>query len=179
MKVSVVFILFSLFFTYSHAHIVIDIEPDELQRVAEILVQSYLTRNLTPRTVLTRNIVFSCIKKVSSSAVQLFGIMMTLVGANLLTKIFEPSVISPQFLFADNNVTSILPDEFCKRDFGCDHNLCWRTCGDELGVHEKNKPQSWCYTAPKTELRNYQQCIHSHECSPCWECIGVCHAPAK
>lgn len=175
MKVSIIFILFSLFYTYSHAHIVIDIEPDELQRVAEILVQSYLSQNFSPRTVITRNIVLSHIKKITSSTVQLCGIMITLVGANLLTKIFEPSIAPSQYSFADNITSasaSIIPSELCKRDFGCDRNVCWRTCGEEMVDGERNK---WCYTSPKSEIRDYQQCVHSYDCSPCWECIGVCH----
>lgn len=68
---------------------------------------------------------------------------MSLVGANLLTKIFEPCVVPLQTSFIEN-VTSIIPSELCKKDFGCDRNVCWRACGDESDDTKKNKLHSWC-----------------------------------
>lgn len=177
MNVSSIFIMLSLLCAFSQGNIVIYIEPDELQRVAEILVQSYISQNLTPQTGLQRNIVFTYMKKFSYSTVQLVGIMFSLVGANLLTKIFEPNVLPLQSSIIDNdnnNSTSIKPSQLCKSDYGCDRNVCWRSCGKE-----SDDTRSWCYTTPNLESRNYQQCIYSYDCSPCWECIGVCHKPNK
>lgn len=180
MKVSIIFVCLIVFSSVisSQTSIVVDIEPEELQRVAEILVESYISHNLSPqinRNAMRTNI-FSIVKKVSLNIVQLVGIMLSLVGANLLTKMFEPSA-APQVLTNDisnSNITSFAPSETHFRDYGCDNNVCWRTCGEKFEKSEKNK--QWCYSSPKPELHKYQECIYLHECSPWWECLGICHS---
>lgn len=170
-KISVVIILFTKMFT--SAHLVIDIEPEEMQRIAEVLVENYISHNLTPRTTSTRNIVFSHIKKISLGVVQLMGITLSLVSANLITSKFEP-VIESDATINNDNITVLKPS--CNRDFGCNRNVCWRACDADSSDNGKNKSLSWCFTTPKPEARKYQQCIHSHDCSPCWECLGGCHS---
>lgn len=181
MKVAIVFVSLIIFASVisSHPSIVIDIEHEELQRVAEILVESYISHNLTPQTSRNemRNIIFSIVKKVTLNVVQLIGIMLSLVGANLLTRIFESSAV-PQVLINDiDNITSFTPSETHFRDYGCDNNVCWRTCGDKFNNPEKNK--QWCYSSPTPESRKYHECLYLHECSPWWECIGICHSPIE
>lgn len=74
---------------------------------------------------------------------QLIGIMLSLVGANLLTRVFEPSAV-PQVLINDiGNITSFTPSETHFRDYGCDNNVCWRTGGDKFDKSEKNN--QCCY----------------------------------
>lgn len=68
------------------------------------------------------------------------------------------------------------PSEMCKGDFGCDRNLCWRSCDRTVG---KNGTDSWCYTKAKPDSSNYQKCKFPHDCSPCWDCLGVCNIPKK
>lgn len=162
-----------------HTSIVVDIDPEELQRVAEILVESYISQNIYPQTRgnAIRNNLISVVKKVSLNVLQLIGLMLTLVGANLLTQSFESSAV-PQVLINDiDNRTSFTPSETHFREYGCDNNVCWRTCGEKLNRSEENK--QWCYSSPKPELRKYQECLYLHECSPWWECIGVCHSPIE
>lgn len=151
-----------------NAHISIDIEPEELQRFGEILVHSYMTRDLL------HNHATSVCKKVLVNTAQLFGIMFSLVGANLLTNTLQPFVsFNPQ---ADQLVITmndtLKPSEICKHDFGCDGNLCWRSCDDEI-----NTSLSWCYTVEKIRMNEIKTCEFSHECSPCWSCIGACKSP--
>lgn len=174
LRVSLIFILFSI----THAHLVIDIEPEEMQRIAEILVENYLANNLTPQTAVARNTVLSHIKKISFGIIQLFGITISLVSANLLTSLFEPTIVTPPEINSNSvNITNHETMEMCNRDFGCSENVCWRSCdaGSTNQIQNKNNQKSYCYTTPKPESHKYQQCIYAHDCSPCWECLGSCH----
>lgn len=186
LRISFIIIFSSMVLT--QAHIAIDIEPEEMQRIAEILVENYLTHNLSPHTTLTRNGFFLRIKKVSICAVQLIGITVSLVSANLLTSILDPFVVPPTTMAIASNVNNITasaytptPSQLCNREFGCDRNVCWRSCDAGSSVHLKNSThvmQSWCYTTPNQNARKYQQCIYPHDCSPCWECLGECNSKA-
>lgn len=164
-----------LFAALSHGAIVIDIEPEEMQRIAEILVENYLEHNLTPRAILSRrDQVIIQVKKISLCLTKLMGITMSLVGANLITSMFESNALPPMITNATSeNSTAKKPSELCNRDFGCDRNICWRAC--DVDPINKEFSESWCYTTPKPEMHTYQQCIYSHDCSPCWECLGSCH----
>ena len=95
---------------------------------------------------------------------------MSLVNANLITKLFEPNELIPQ-TFTNQNMTrnSIKPSELCNKDFGCDRNVCWRSC--DVGSTDKNSESpSWCYTTSTPGCHVNRQCIYAHDCSPCWEC---------
>lgn len=76
------------------------------------------------------------------------------------------------------NMVSLKPSEMCKGDYGCDRNVCWRSC-DRTDAHGKNRTDSWCYTKSKPEAQQYHKCKFPHDCSPCWDCLGVCNIPKK
>lgn len=181
-------IIFSVFIfliqCVSSANVVVDIDPDELQRIAEILVENYLLHNLSPTTTPMRNKFLMHVKKISGSFSQLCGITLSLVGANLITSWIQSStpIINTQETAhkCQANYSSFNPSKICDKEFGCDRNICWRSCDD---VHDGNKTlintHSWCYTTPTHSSHTYQQCIYPHDCSPCWECLGGCHSKRK
>lgn len=159
MKVSGVIILLYLtttFLYHTSGHITIQIETDDLQQLGEIIVQHMQDQPLIPQS--RRN---TCVKfiKISRSVLQMIGIILTLVGANLLTSKLEPFVAH---LKTRLNVTSIniSPLEICGNDFGCDENICWRSCNDSSASpkSEKNLNQSWCYTSAKSNGSEFQSC---------------------
>lgn len=182
MKVSTVFILILLInLTYCQTNIVLGIDPDDLQKIAELLVENYITHNVKPRYISTTSRVLAQLKKVSSSTLQLFGITMSLVGANLLTSVLDPkitptivgnsasTIFEPTHAPLVGNITSVASTEACEKFVGCDGNVCWRSC-----YTTNNNTKSWCYTSPNPAIRDYHRCNHAHECSPCWECISAC-----
>lgn len=104
--------------------------------------------------------------------------MLSLVGANLLTRALEPtSELQPNII--ENTLiyqnSTFKPSEICKSDFGCDGNICWRSCIAEVNNEGKENVQSWCYAAPKSADRKFHPCERATDCSPCWECTGPCH----
>lgn len=165
----------TLFHRPADSYVTIQIEPDELQRFADIILQiggmqqHYQPIVIGPSTTTRNACILSSIKALSRGAFQMMGIMLTLVGANLLTSKLEPFVNQPQF--SAMNITSSKPTEMCKFDFGCDNNLCWRTCD---GANKNSL--SWCYTTSKHKEPEFQTCKYSHDCSPCWDCLGNCRA---
>lgn len=176
MKLLTVFVL--LFLTSSSlyhvsGHIIIHIEPADLHQIGEILVQHMQEQqehSIIPRSRSSRSVAFI---KISQSVFQLVGILLTLVGANLLTAKLEPFVVHQ----ININKPTITPPEMCNNDFGCDSNMCWRTCNVVDNVSNEQKKditQSWCYTTSKANYSNYHSCIFSSECSPCWSCVGSC-----
>lgn len=143
------FYIFIIDITICNGHITIDMEPDELQRMGEILVETYLHQQLTHR--LASSVLLSHGKIFVYGAMQLIGLLLTLVGANIARTRLEHFLLPTSRVVnisAALNVSNFEPSKLCKRDFGCDDNICWRTCDDKLGVSEENK--SWCYTSPKT-----------------------------
>lgn len=156
---------------YTSAHILIDIEPDELQRLGEILVETYLEQNTILRSGRMASI--SRCKKIAQSAAQLIGIMFSLVGANLLTNALQPLSNTPmdENIEAFTQPTAFIPSKICKHEFGCDHGVCWRSCEDE-----SSNSESWCYTSAPNETAQFHSCKHTLDCSPCWKCGGVCNS---
>lgn len=171
LKIVLIFFATCLFIRV-HASITIDIEPEELQQLGEILVQSYLERGIHS-IASVNNAVFTC-KKVSLAIIQLIGIMFTLVGANILTELLNNAnkqrYGAPLYI---ENVTNITPTRMCDNDFGCNRNMCWRTCNVDLTGDEPMF--SWCYTKPDESDKNLHSCQEANECSPCWSCFGPCH----
>lgn len=159
--------------------IIIDIEPDEIPRFSEILVEKYLEQvilNATPQ----KNIAYLC-KKASIAIIQLIGIMFTLVGANVLTEMIniagKQQQQQQQYIPIIDNVTDSLPTEKCVNDFGCNRNMCWRTCNVES---TDNEMFSWCFTKPPSKnVNNVQSCTDAKDCSPCWSCFSQCHTIPK
>lgn len=176
---------------YVNGSIIIDMEDEGLKRMGEILVESYFQNHLMEHQqhcVVSRSIILSQIKKLTLSGLQLFGIMCTLVGANLLTSVFDPIINahSTNSVSAINTTvipSTINPSEMCANDYGCDNNICWRTCSEYSSEkkHDENLGKgitpSWCFTTSEPKEYQFHQCVHSYECSPCWSCLGPCHSP--
>lgn len=154
-------ILVLLFFLLVSSHncangsITIDIESQELQQLGEILVESYMEQSMI---LSSRRRRLNHCKKIATNAAQIFGIMFSLVGANLITNMLQPLTMG-----------STQAGEMCKHQFGCDQNLCWKSCG--------NSTHSWCFTTAKSESIDIQVCYADYDCSPCWDCLGICHTP--
>lgn len=165
-----------------YGSITIDIEDEDLQRIGEILVQHYVEQQLTSAT---KSTISTKVKAFSLGVLQLLGVMLTLVGANLLTAKLDSSTSNSFNHVTSNNNTF----NFCKHfDYGCDRNICWRMCEKEMesvaNVGENNKTivanatlSTWCYTTANPGERDFQQCLYAYECSPCWTYLGPCHSP--
>lgn len=137
-------------------------------------METYLEQNLTLESLKTT--AFSRIKKLAFSFLQMFGIMIALVGAKLLTTQFDRLLNTPVSTVENilkNSTINHTQTENCEDDFGCNRNLCWRTCK----INSTNsQQQAWCYTTSDPKLNKTQQCMHPQECSPCWECVSLCYA---
>lgn len=164
-------IVFMVFYTQTNGHITIDMEPEELQSIGEVLVQSYFTHNLIQRERTTRNLILSQTMKFLSSAFQLSALTISLVSANLLTAMFQQLMQQTHQNFNTTN-NMLKPSEMCPYDFGCDDYMCWRACDNGK---KADNAKSWCYTTTKPEKHQYQHCAGSYECSPCWDCLGPCN----
>lgn len=181
MKITIIFVFITAFCCSNiFANIVINIDPDELQNIAEILVQSYIDNNIARPRPSQQETLFVHFKKFTLYTLQMVGITTSLVSANLITLMFEstPTSSIPQQQYSPVNVTKTTTTKttaqptpttnMCSNhDFGCEENICWRTCG--VGTGNKT---TWCYT--KARAGSYQHCVHSHDCSPCLECLGPC-----
>lgn len=167
------------------AHIVLDIQPDELQRIAEILVQNYVDNNLGPLPRAARmHFFFHHVKKFGFTTMNMFGLIFSLTSANVITSMIELKygLIKPSSttsIPSSSTSTTITPSlfklnnypEMCDNivRFGCDRNVCWRTCNSQNVT-----ANSLCYTSPTPEIHDYHHCTHSTDCSPCWECVDLC-----
>lgn len=180
MKLFIVILLTSsIWQQHAYGFITIQIEPENLQQIGEVIMQAYMQQQpIVLQTPTTRCAhISSAAKKISRGIIQLLGIMMTLVGANLLTTKLESFVVVNQPEFSAKNITTptiIQSDKCHEYDYGCDDNLCWRTC-DVSADYEKsveNINQPWCYTSPNES--EFQPCNFSYECSPCWNCLSPC-----
>lgn len=172
MKVSVVCVLL-LFLTYSTARISIEMDPEDLDQISDFF-QAFITHQQQHQYQSIMNFsiryrITPFLKKTACGFIQLIGVMLTLVGANLLTsKLDSVEPLQPTEMNVRNNNS-----QMCNIDYGCNQNLCWRTCYTSL--HEKINSQLWCYTSPKHNAREFQRCIYSSDCSPRWECLESCH----
>lgn len=151
----------------TRAHIIIQIEAEDMQRITDILQSSHQRSDL-----------ISTGKTISKAVLQMLGIMLTLVGANLLTSKLEPAIGSPVHFTYINRTTPSDITDMCKYDYGCDDNLCWRTCDGEVDALEK-RVSSWCHTTISTQKPEYKECVNSYECSPCWDCLTPCNSANK
>lgn len=156
-KIFILLVLSSIF--YAKAHFTIEIEPTELQSIGQVLVESYFHHNLIQRQPTVVNNVFSQIKKFSLSTLQLLGITASFIGANILTPLLQE-----KFQFAltttvanttqhTNNTND--PSKICQHDFGCDRNICWRSCRKS---EKENDRFSWCYTKSSLDTHKYAHC---------------------
>lgn len=151
-----------------NAHIAIDMDPIELQSIGEVLVESYFRNNLIQRSQSIGNSMLNVFQKCMCSLFQFIGITCSLVGANVLTLMLQQHFDTPSTVNG-----TIIPPKMCNHDFGCDDNVCWRTCNENANDATGS---AWCYTTPNTKQRKYQQCLHPSDCSGCWECLGHCNS---
>lgn len=162
-----VFAFLSLVNVLANAYITIDMEGEKFKQLGELLVESYIEQSLILSTSRLRG---NC-KKITQSIVQIGSIMFSLVGANLLTGVLQPSAIENTPIEENRSVSTrsikFKPSEVCKGHFGCDQNICWKGCG--------NNTLSWCFTT--RDSQKIQVCTADIECSPCWDCLGHCHTP--
>lgn len=191
MRISIVFIILSTFLLInsSFTQFTIDITADDAERIGEIVSESLtnlgVIQPFSPAAIICKHA-----KKVAVTLLQMTGLMITLVGANILTSIFDPNIIihseadivqvnPPKFEEIDYSVES----EKCGDSYGCDNNKCWASCNATVFIHnfeEKTiRPKlvkSWCYTSPNPAInKNFKQCNHGKECSSCWSCLGACN----
>lgn len=175
-KIVVLLLILSAFLVNSN--IVINMDQDSLEQLGEMLIQNYIHNNLTPRTTFRKSMWGKTIKFIVC-VLHLIGITTSLIAANIFTPFFQ--AINPKEYATQSTGLNIIsnpsyknttfaPSDLCPHDFGCDRNLCWRTC------HRGHKDEklSWCYTT-KPNSGKYSRCIEMPECSPCWECLGSCH----
>lgn len=172
-KILIFFII--CLFVYTHSHISIDMDANELQSLGEVLVESYFHHNLIQRRVSLPRTILSSIPKVIICVLQCTAVTGSLIAANIFTPWFQ-TMLTPNAYdiksYEQYNNSTILPSKICPHDFGCDRNVCWRSCiinGKESNV------KSWCYTRLNATSNEYAECVHPHDCSPCSECLGVCH----
>lgn len=151
--------------------IVIDLDEGEMQQIVAILVENYIETNLIP----SQNGCFiKYVKKVATSVGRFAGIMFSLVGANILTKMYEHTT-SPAITIATNSLddsnTSIMEEinEICNHIYGCDDGRCWRTCNEK-----KNELSKTICFMSIISTSTKDKCVTSDDCTPCSECISEC-----
>lgn len=153
-------------------------DNESLERLGEMLIENYISNNLRARQTLSSTM-WSKIGSILAFVLQMIGVTGSMIAAHIFSPYFEkafkskenPQPQRPAITFLSQvryNNGTFSPGILCPNDFGCDRNLCWRTC-----YHEGNQT-SWCYTR-KPDKRGYVQCIETPDCSPCWECLGHCH----
>lgn len=166
------------------AVISIDIDQSELERIAEILVQSYVSHSLFSPRIIWQNVLLIKIKEVVLYFAQFAGITGSLVAAGVLTEYYLRSPVAEKVKNVQLNqerttkrplTRTLTPaSKACKWEFGCDDNVCWRECRGET-----TNTTSWCFSSPSAEKRSYQSCYDSFDCSPCWSCVGVCQQSTR
>lgn len=171
----------TLLLLQSEAFISINIDPEDLDQMTDFI--HTITINDQPQPIITnrkKRLIKSVLKKAIFSTIQLVGVMLSLVGANILSMnlVFDapvqqnPKHVQPEIIFPNqNNITkNIKYEDMCHIDHGCNRNLCWRNCNTVADRKEK----LWCYTSPT--LCQHHHCAHAKACSLCWDCIEPCHA---
>lgn len=105
-----------------------------------------------------------CVKKTVANVGQFAGIMFSLVGANILTKMYEQTT-NP---ITDEKDLDTNTDDICNHVYGCDEGLCWRACNEKSEFSK-----TICFT--KTISEEFKEkCSSANDCSPCGECISDC-----
>lgn len=168
-------------------HISIDIDPEDVDKIAdffETIISLNPHQQFLQPVARTRCCIIRLSKKIVSGVFQMFGIMITLVGANLLTtKLSQVMTSNSQSVVTEysykleeihKNHTGTNQIEMCdsKNDFGCNRGLCWRSCTQE--VFGGDDYESWCFSAPEKRAHKMHPCKNSLDCSGCWTCSYPC-----
>lgn len=173
MKFLFIFFFFALISVQSMA-ITIEIEPEDIVEVSDIL-QSFITTNqqLASQTSV-RLAIIRTLKRATCGVVKLTGVLFTLVGANLLTSKFE-SKVNLQPIEKIAQISS--PPKICTNEFGCTTNMCWRTCDQANNNNNQSdnelRKRAWCFIS-KNKTSTYHACTYPYECSACWNCSSPC-----
>lgn len=163
-------ITLSLLQSEVEALISINIDPEDLDHALDLITinnQQPITSNRKFHTIKI------IIKKAIFGIIQLVGVMFSLVGAHIISLNFMPNVPNvpmqqPEIFFPIVQNETNKYKEMCNIDYGCNKNICWRSCN--LNIDGK---KSWCYASPTQ--REIQYCNHAQDCSVCWDCIEPCH----
>lgn len=157
-----------------------NMNPRELESLGSILVETYLRHNLIQCLPTARGAILAFILKIPRAVYDFLNLTSSLICAGILTPILHEKYVKSEQKVVQSEPKPIVVQEYshpknvmhkkCDQDFGCDRNICWRSC------HSDAKKSGWCYSSPNVKHHKYQQCIYAHDCSPCWECIGPCNA---
>lgn len=170
---------FLTFVVALNAHISIDIDAEDLDRVGEFIQNLHINREEHLYDLVHTSIRFKMMKIVKQTTftiIQLCGFMMAMVGSNLITASLSPMQHQQQqeeqteLHVLLKNISQINGGT-CNINFGCNNNVCWKTCYDD----DIRNQQVWCYTSSNPKSHDYHQCDTHTDCSPCWECVEVCH----
>lgn len=168
MKVKVFLFIFVLLLLQSEAFISINIDPEDLDQVSDFFQTININQQPHPINFRKCHVFKVMMKKTLFNTVQLIGVMFSLVGANIISTYLTPSPsqtieVEKYIPIPNQNITNI-----CNTDYGCNNNLCWKTCNTI-----NNGKKTWCYNSPT--IRKSQFCAHANECNICWDCLEVCH----
>lgn len=173
-----------------------DLIADQIQSTAQLehavelqpmSVAASETTTTTVTTTTTSDLVSLVILKSSRYVMQLIGVIISLCATAWIVENWispthatapTPNVLyyPPNDKMYKNSITNTNEQSHnCNNGFGCNQHMCWRSCADE--VHNANDFESWCFTSPDIENKRYYHRCNKHEdCSPCWNCLGVCHS---
>lgn len=177
MKVLTVIVF--LFFLVHLLALTIEIEPNELNQVSEILQEYINTMNLQQLHHRRRFSILPFVVSTSKGIIQMVVVMATLVGANLLSIKLEPFVSKHvqvnMTVSSATNTTLNQTNKTCEHDhdYGCNKNICWRTCNEVSAEYEKYGIK-WCHTSATMNGTTFQPCTVANDCSPCWSCASQC-----
>lgn len=176
---------FSLFIVHSFCYITIEIEPDDICQINDIL-QSIINQNQhhvqlqNQRKTFIRAFI-PMLKTFTVSILQMIEITITLVSSNLITTQMEPIILHKQIVI--NNSSNVetktisQQENICKQNnYGCNANICWRTCNEKDADNLHQKGQTICFTSASVDKNEHQTCKNNSDCSPCWNCITSCQA---
>lgn len=160
----------------AESHISIDIDPEDMDGVRSFFESLLFNRPIQILQPMMNRRRSGPIKRLMAkslnSVIQMFTIIITLVGANLITnKLSQPSHANFDQNLITTNTTAINGTNVCSTEFGCNRNLCWRACT----VNNENDLAytSWCFTSADNNGIVHQCKTHT-DCSGCWECTHPC-----
>lgn len=205
MKLSSIFVLLSVCVLTSDAFIHVGMDPQDLDRVSEFfdtIIFNNRHRPIIQPPVPTRHALTILVIKGAYGSVKLFGVMMMLVGSNLMTSKLEPWISgdkrSTEMMVIIKNWRDFEPlrpvqqqqrqttpeqqkieaiytkSASIVNDFGCHASVCWRACFKNA-EQEQTKKVRWCYSSPYSHKREYYSCNSTSDCSPLWDCLDECH----
>lgn len=167
-KLSIICLFALMLLFQSEAYISINIDPEDLDRVSDFFHAIIINeQSQTLMHIPTRCIIIKWIKKMVFGMIQLISVMLALVGSNIISSKLIPDCqvqqqqnYEPETVFQTRNKSSDIIAkyvEMCDFDFGCDRNLCWRSC-NRLVQGKK----LWCHASP--HARDFQRCNDSNDC---------------